>query len=93
MNSLQVKKKHITINMKNPFEKENHNGLITAAIIGGLAAAAAAYIFFTNDGQERFGALKHKIKDVAKDLASGVISDKTGIAKKTVMSAADHVFK
>lgn len=79
--------------MKNPFEKENHNGLIAAAIIGGLAAAAVAYLFLTDDGEERFVELKHKVKDLAKDFASGIISDKTGIAKKTVKSAADHLVK
>ncbi|MCQ6957079.1 hypothetical protein [Mucilaginibacter aquariorum] len=79
--------------MKNPFEKENHNGLIAAAIIGGFAAAALAYLFLTEEGEERFAEIKHKVKDLAKDIASGIVSDKTGISKKNVKSVADHVVK
>lgn len=75
--------------MKNPFEKENNNALIAAIVIGGIAAAALAYLFLTESGEEVLDNLKHKIKETAKDITSGIISDKTGISKKTVKTAAD----
>lgn len=79
--------------MKNPFEKENNSGLIAAIIIGGVTAAALAYLFLTEDGEETRATLKHKVKDIAKDIASGVVSDKTGISKKTIKKAADVILK
>lgn len=36
--------------MKNPFEKENHTGLIAGVIIGSAAAGAAAYLIFSGKG-------------------------------------------
>ena len=79
--------------MENPFKKETHNSLIAAIVIGGVAAAALAYIFLTEDGEEMLEELKHKFKETAKDIASGMVSDKTGISKKTVKKAADVVMK
>jgi len=79
--------------MKNPFEKKSSTGLITAIVVGGVAAAALAYLFLTEDGEEVLDTLKHRLKETAKDLASAVVSDKTGIAKKTVKKAADFVVK
>jgi gas vesicle protein len=79
--------------MENPFKKETHNGLIAAIVIGGVAAAALAYLFLTEDGEEMLEGLKHKLKEAAKDMASGVISDKSGISKNTVKKTADVVVK
>jgi gas vesicle protein len=79
--------------MENPFKKDDNSGLIAAVIIGGVTAAAMAYLFLTEDGEEKLAGLKHKVKDIVKDLASGVISDKTGVSKKTVKKAADVVVK
>ena len=77
--------------MKNPFEKESHTGLIAGLIIGGLVAAGLAYLFFTEDGEETLAGLKHKLKDIGKDIAAGVLSDKTGIDNKTVKKVEDVV--
>jgi hypothetical protein len=77
--------------MKNPFEKTNNNGLIAAAVIGGLIAAVLAYLFLTDDGAEMLDNLKHKVKEGAKDVASGLVSDKAGISKRTVKKAADII--
>jgi hypothetical protein len=74
--------------MKNPFEKTNNNRLITAAVIGGITAMALAYLFLTDDGAEMLGNLKHKVKEGAKNMASALVSDKTGISKRTVKKAA-----
>jgi hypothetical protein len=36
--------------MKNPFEKEKHNGLIAGLIIGSVAAATVSYLMLTGKG-------------------------------------------
>ena len=79
--------------MKNPFEKKSNTGLIAAAVIGSITAAALAYLFLTEEGEELLAELTHKAKDMAKDVASGIVSDKTGIAKKSVKAAADVAVK
>lgn len=79
--------------MKNPFKKEDHTGLIVAVAVGAVAAGGLAYLFLTESGSETRDAVRHKLKDVAKDLVSSLISDKTGIKKKTVKKVADHVVK
>lgn len=77
--------------MKNPFEKETHTGLIAGLVVGGVVAAGLAYLFLTEDGEEILVGWKHKAREAAKDIGSGIISDKTGINKKTVKKAADVV--
>jgi hypothetical protein len=76
--------------MKNPFEKENHTLLIASLAAGALVATGIAYLFLTDDGGEILSKVSGKIKEAAKDVASGIISDKTGISKKTVKTVADH---
>ncbi|MDB4926617.1 hypothetical protein [Mucilaginibacter sp.] len=77
--------------MKNPFEKESYKGLIAGIAIGGVVAAGLAYLFFTEDGEELLAGFKHKLKDMAKDIGAGIVSDKTGVSKPTVKQAADIV--
>ena len=77
--------------MKNRLEKDTHTGLVAGLVIGGVVAAGLAYLFFTEDGEATLERLKHKVKDMAKDLAAGVISDKTGVSKPTVKNAEDIV--
>lgn len=77
--------------MKNPFQKESHTGLIAGLVIGGVVAAGLTYLFFTEDGEETLAGLKHKLKDIGKDIAAGLVSDKTGINKSTVKKAEDAV--
>jgi len=79
--------------MKNPFEKENHTGLIVLAAAAAVTAGGLAYLYLTNDGGEARDSIKHKIKDLAKDLASDFISNKTGFEKGTVKKVADHIVK
>jgi len=79
--------------MKNPFEKNHNTGLIAGAVIGAVAAAAAVYLLLTDDGAETLTSIKHKAQDAVKDLASGIVSDKTGISKQTVKGAADVLVK
>ncbi|QJD96188.1 hypothetical protein HH214_10415 [Mucilaginibacter robiniae] len=77
--------------MKNPFEKEDHTVLISSIAIGALVAGGLAYLYLTENGRKSREAIGHKIKDEAKDLASGVISGKTGIGKDKVKKVADFV--
>ena len=79
--------------MKNPFEKEDHTGLIVAVAAAAVTAGAIAYLYLTEGGSEARHSIKHKLKDVAKDIASEFISDKTGVEKTTVKKVADHVVK
>ena len=77
--------------MKNPFEKEDHTGLVILVAAAAVTAGALAYLYLTEDGGEMRESIKHKLKDTAKDIASGVISEKIGVKKKTVKAVADHV--
>ena len=79
--------------MKKPFKKQDNTGLIAVVAIGAVAAGALAYLYLSEGGSKARGSIKHKLKDVAKNLASGLISDKTGIKKKTVKKVADQVVK
>ena len=74
--------------------KENNNTALALSIAGGaITAGAAAYLFFTKSGASFRANLFHKLKDEAKNKATGIVSDKTGIGKKTVKKVADHVIK
>jgi hypothetical protein len=77
--------------MINPFVKEDNTGLIAAIVIGSLAAGALTYLFLTDNGNAVTGKLKKKAKQKAKNLAADIVSKKTGIAKKIVKKAADHI--
>lgn len=79
--------------MKNPFKKEDNTGLIVAITVGALVAGTLAYLFLTESGGEVIQSIKHKLKDEAKALASDVVSAKTGIKKKKIKKAADHIVK
>ena len=93
----------ITI-MKNPFAKQNNTALIALSVTGAATAGAIAYLYLIENGtatrgklsgklNEEFDSLGKMLKDKFKDIASGIISNKTNISKKTVKAAADHVVK
>ena len=77
--------------MKNPLDNEKNTRLIGGLLIGGVVAAGLAYLFLTEDGERVLESIKHKVKDMAKDLAAGVISDKTGLEKTRFKKAMDVV--
>jgi gas vesicle protein len=79
--------------MKNPLAKKDHAGLIVGLVIGAFAAGALAYLYLTGSGDKLRKSIKQQLKDGAKDLAAGVISDKTGVKKKMVKKVADEVVK
>lgn len=89
--------------MKNPFKKQRNNtALIALGVTGAAAAGAIAYLYFTENGNnarhqatdslsKTIDKIGHSLKDEFKNLASSFISDKTGVAKRTVKRVADHV--
>ena len=77
--------------MKNPLKSESHTGVYIAIGAATVIAGAAAYLLLTEDGNKICNTVKEKTKDLARDLASNFISEKTGIHKKTVRKAADDV--
>jgi len=80
--------------MKNPLkEEEDNTGLIIMIAAGAIVAGALAYLLLTDSGNEVVKSVKHRFKEKAKDLASDVISKKTGVKKKAVKKVADHVAK
>ncbi|OKS86495.1 hypothetical protein [Mucilaginibacter polytrichastri] len=79
--------------MKNPFKKESNTGLVVLLSVVVVGAGAAAYLYLTESGASTNKAVKHKLKDEAKNLAAGFISKKIGISKKTIKKLADHLVK
>lgn len=79
--------------MKNLFEKKDDTTLITVLTVAAVAAGGLSYLYFTRGGLKTRKAISHKLKDEAKNLASGFISGKTGISKKTVKKVADFFVK
>jgi len=79
--------------MKNPLAKQNNSSMIAAILIGSIAAGTIAYLYLTESGDHLLGDMKKKFKETAKDVASGAISNKTGISKKLIKKLADHVVK
>jgi hypothetical protein len=70
--------------MKNPFEKENHNSLIAAVLLGSVAAGAIAYMFLSDKGAEVRIRVKKKLKALAKDKGAAAINKKTNVPKKVI---------
>lgn len=79
--------------MKNPFVRENNNGLIVAVLLGSIAAGALTYLFLTDGGADAREKLKKKAKRKAKELVVKAVRKKTGISKKAVKAVANHVVK
>ena len=77
--------------MKNPLKTESHTGLYIAIGAAAVVAGAAAYLLLTDDGNKVRNTVREKTKDMLRDLASTFVSEKTGIQKKTVRKAAEHV--
>ena len=67
--------------------------LIVTLFAGAVIAGTIAYLYLTESGAGARKSLKHKLKKEGRDLAAGIISDRTGIKKKTLKKVADHVVK
>jgi hypothetical protein len=79
--------------MKNPFKKKDDTVLIVTLFACAVIAGTFAFLYLTESGAAARKSLKHKLKEEGRDLAAGVISDRTGIKKKTLKKVADHVVK
>ena len=79
--------------MKNLLQPKDRTGIIISLTLTVVAAGAAAYLYLTESGANTRKAVKHKLKDQAKELASGAISKKTGISKETLRKVADFIIK
>ncbi len=79
--------------MKNQLIKNTDNTLIAVILAGSLAAGALVYLFLTDSGKTARSDLKKKAKDKVKDVASTVISTKTGLSKKAIKKVADRIVK
>jgi hypothetical protein len=77
--------------MKNPLKENSHTGLYIGVGTAVLVAGVAAYLLFTEDGNQICDSVKEKTKDLFRDLAASFISEKTGIDEDKVRSAAQHV--
>jgi len=79
--------------MKNPFEKEDHTGLIVGIALGVTAGIGLGYLFLTDKGAQYRRQISRKVKELASDTAASVIDKKTIIPKKAAKVAADAVIK
>ncbi|RKR80439.1 hypothetical protein BDD43_0546 [Mucilaginibacter gracilis] len=81
------------IDMKNPFEKDDHTGLIVGIAIGVTAGITLGWLFLTKKGAEYREQITNRFKEVISDDAAELISEKTIIPKKGAKVATDIVVK
>lgn len=79
--------------MKNPFEKEDHTGLIVGIGIGVAAGIGLGWLFLTDKGAQYRRQISRKFKEGISDTAAEVIDKKTIIPKKVAKVATDAVIK
>jgi len=79
--------------MKNPFEKEDHTGLIVGIAIGVTAGIGLGWLFLTDKGAQYRRQISRKFKEGVSDTAAEVIDKKTIIPKKMAKVATDAVIK
>ena len=79
--------------MKNPFEKEDHTGLMVGIAVGVTAGIGLGWLFLTDKGAQYRRQISRKFKEGVSDTAAGVIDKKTIIPKKVAKVATDAVIK
>lgn len=79
--------------MKNPFEKEDHTGLIVGIAVGITAGIGLGYLFLTDKGAQYRRQISRKFKEEVSDKAAALIDKKTIIPKKVAKVATDAVIK
>lgn len=79
--------------MKNPFEKEDHTGLIIGIAIGVAGGISLGWLFLTDKGAQYREQISRKFKESVSATAAEVIGKKTIIPKKVAKVAADAVIK
>ena len=79
--------------MKNPFEKEDHTGLIVGIAVGVTAGIGLGWRFLTQEGAQYRRQITGKVKEAVSDSAAAVIDKKTIIPKKAAKAATDAIIK
>jgi len=79
--------------MKNPFEKEDHTGLIVGIAVGVTAGIGLGWLFLTDKGAQYRRQITRKFREAVSDTAAEVIDKKTIIPKKVAKVATDAVIK
>ena len=79
--------------MKNPFEKEDHTGLIIGLAVGVTAGIGLGWLYLTDKGVQHRRQISRKFKESVSDTATEVIDKKTIIPKKAAKVATDAVIK
>ena len=79
--------------MKNPFEKEDHTGLIVGLAIGVTAGIGLDWLYLTDQGAQYRRQISRTLKEKLSDTAAKVINRKTIIPKKAAKIATDAVIK
>jgi len=79
--------------MKNPFEKEDHTGLIVGLAVGVTAGIGLGWLFLTDKGAQYRRQISRRFKEGVSDTAAEVIDQKTIIPKKVAKVATDAVIK
>jgi hypothetical protein len=79
--------------MKNPFEKEDHTGLIVGIAVGLAAGIGLGWLFLTEKGAGYRDHISRRFKDSVSDTVADVIDKKTIFPKKAAKVATDAVIK
>jgi hypothetical protein len=79
--------------MKNPFEKEDHTGLIVGLAVGVTAGIGLGWLYLTDKGAQYRRQITRRIKEGVSDTAAEVIDKKTVVPKKLAKAATDAVIK
>lgn len=79
--------------MKNPFEKDDHTGLIVGIAVGVTAGIGLGWLFLTDKGAQYRRQISRKVKEAISDTAAEMIDKKTIIPKKAAKVATDAVIK
>lgn len=79
--------------MKNPFEKDDHTGLIVGIAVGVTAGIGLGWLYLTDKGAQYRREITRKFREGVSDTAAEVIDKKTIIPKKVAKVATDAVIK
>jgi hypothetical protein len=79
--------------MKNPFEKEDHTGLIIGLALGLSAGVALGWLYLTDSSAQYRRQLTRKAKETLSNSAAEIIDKKTIVPKKLAKVATDAVIK
>jgi hypothetical protein len=79
--------------MKNPFEKEDHTGLIIGIAAGVSAGIGLGWLFLTDSGADCRRQISRKFKEGISNTVADFIDKKTTVPKRLAKAATDVVIK